>query len=139
MYLRSFLLLGPVVCRTLTTFGRPRERASIEDRGRRLRIPLGEKSNDHAQVVPYLLEDTGLHPAAGLLIDRGPGREIVWQESPLTPRRDNVTHRVEQIAQRIFALGRILAHQAQVREKKLPFGIRDVAGIRLPCRVHAVT
>ena len=63
----------------------------------------------------------------------------MWQESPLTARPDHVTYRVEQIAQRMFALWSILAHQGQVREKKLPLGVRNVAWIRLPCRVHATT
>jgi hypothetical protein len=39
----------------------------------------------------------------------------------------------------VRTLWRILTHESQVREQELPFAIRDVAWIRLPCRVHAVT
>jgi hypothetical protein len=74
-----------------------------------------------------------------LLINRGPRRKIMRQKSPLTARPDDIPYCIKKVAQRIFTLRSILAHQAQVREKELPFGIRDVAWIRLPCRVHAVT
>ena len=123
----------------LTALGRRLRRASIKDRRRRLGIPLGEKSNDRTQIMRDLLEDAGLHPAPGWLVDCGPRRKIVWQESPLTARPDHVTNCAQQIAQRMFALWNILANQGQVQEKELPRGIRDVAWIRLPCRVHATT
>ena len=131
--------VSPVVACPLTGLGRRLQRASIKDRRRRLGIPLGEKSNDRSQIMRDLLEDAGLHPAPGLLVDCGPRPKIVWQESPRTARPDHVTYCAQQIAQRMFALWSILAHQGQVWEKKLSFGIRDVAWIRLPCRVHATT
>jgi hypothetical protein len=63
----------------------------------------------------------------------------MWQKSPLTARPDDVAYCVEKIAKSVRTLRRILSHESQVREQKLPFAIRDVAWIRLPCRVHAVT
>lgn len=84
-------------------------------------------------------EDPRLKPAPRLLVHGRPGREIVRQESPLTTRSHHVSHRIEQLPQRIVLLRRVLAHQGEVRHHKLPFRIRDVAGIRLPCRAHAAT
>jgi hypothetical protein len=111
--------------------------AAVEDRGGRLQLPVLEKSNDHSQVVRDLLENSRVHPPASLLVDSGLRRKIVGKVSPLTTSLDHVAYCVEKVAQGMFALRRILAHQAQVREKKLPFAIRDVAWVRLPCRVRA--
>src|SRR5262249_58181384 len=86
-----------------------------------------------------LTEDARLKPTARLLIDGRPSGKIVRQVPPLAACPHHVTQSVEQVTQRILALRRILAHQTQVREQELPFRVSDVTGIRLPCRVHALT
>ncbi len=70
----------------------------------------GEKSNDRSQIMRDLLEDAGLHPAPGWLVDCGPRRKIDCQEAPPTARPDQVTYRAQQIAQDMFAVSSILAH-----------------------------
>jgi hypothetical protein len=114
MHLRSLLFLGPVVARSVATFGGRLKRASVKDRSRRLGISLIQKPNDSPQVVRYLLENTRLHPAASLLIYRGPRRKIVRQESPLAAGPDHVAYCVEKIAQGILALWSVLVCVAMI-------------------------
>ena len=49
--------------------------------------------------------------------------------APLAAATHDVAQRVEKLAQRIVPLGRILLHQPQVGEAKVPFCIADVTGI----------
>ena len=58
------------------------------------------------------------------------------QKPPLAARLDDVPEGIKQFAKRALSLRRVFAHQGEIRQQKLPFSIRDVAGIRLPCRVH---
>ena len=125
--------------RPYLTLGRSGPSAAVKDCGGSLGISLIKKSNDRSQVLRNLLENPLLYPAASLLVDSGPSWKIVRQESPLAARADNVLYCIEKIAQRMFALRNIVARQAKIRKKELPFRVRDVAGIGLPCRVHAVT
>ncbi len=139
MYLRSFLLLGPVIPRAVSTLWRRLKRTSIQNCRRRFEISIIEKSNYGPKVVRNVLENTRMQPAASLLINGSPRRKIMWQKSPLTASLDDIAYCVEQIAKSVRPLRCILAHESQIREQELPFTIRDVAWIRLPCRVHAVT
>jgi len=90
-------------------------------------------------VQRYGFEHACLAPSPRLLIDSGPRREIMRQKPPLTAGLDHVTQRVEQLPQRVITLRRVFAHQAQIGQQKFPFHIRNIAGIRLPCRAHLRT
>src|SRR5262245_23137627 len=139
MDLRSLAFLGPIEARPAAALGSRLDRSGIHDHRRRLRGAPFQQPDYRPQIVTDGLEYPRLAPPPRLLIDGGPRWEVVGQKPPLTAGLDHVTQGVEQLPQRMIALRRILAHQAQIRQQKLPFRIRNIAGIRLPCRAHAPT
>ena len=71
-----------------------------------------------------------LPPSLGLLMHRRPGRQVVGQQAPRATGLDHVTHRVEQLTQRIEALGGVFAQQRQVRGDERPLLITHVGRMR---------
>ena len=90
---------------------------------------------DHPQVVGDLLEHARVHPAPDLLIGDRPLREVVRQHSPLTSGLHYVADGVEHLAQVVRSL-RGVRISVRYGDQELPFRIRDITRIRLPCRFH---
>ncbi len=83
------------------------------------------------------LETAGGKPAAGLLIDHLPRREVGGQIMPWCSASDELTQGVEDVAEVVDSLAGIFREQANIRENELSFGIGDVAGVGL-VRDHAL-
>jgi hypothetical protein len=67
------------------------EDPAVKDRRRGLGpSPLGP-GVEHPQGVAHGFKAPSSQPAPGLLIDRGPGREVVWRELPKGTVVDNPT------------------------------------------------
>jgi hypothetical protein len=66
------------------------------------------------------LEAAGGQPAAGLLIDGLPGREIRRQVAPGGAAADEPAGGVEDVAQAVDALAGVLGEQAEVGDDELP-------------------
>ena len=77
------------------------------------------------------LEAAGGEPAAGLLIDRLPGGEILGKVAPGGAAADEPPRGVEDVAEVVDALAGVLGEQADIRKDELPFGVGDVAGVGL--------
>ena len=77
------------------------------------------------------LEAAGGEPAAGLLIDHLPGREVLGQVTPGGAAADDPTEGVEDVAEVVDALAGVLGQQAEIGPDELPLGVGDVAGVGL--------
>ena len=84
-----------------------------------------------AEVVDDGLEAAGGEPAAGLLVDRLPGGEVLGQVAPGGAAADEPAEGVEDVAEVVDALAGVLGEQAEVGDDELPFGVGDVAGVGL--------
>jgi hypothetical protein len=129
--------VGDDPARPFTAFRRALQRSAVKNHGTRLSRAVLPEANQFTQISDDGLEDLRLDPAARLLVDRGPRWQIVRHKAPLESGPRNVAESIEELAQGMFPLRRILAHQCQVGSKKRPFiirNIRRVAGAR--CRIH---
>ena len=99
--------------------------------GRRLGIPALGEAEHGAEVVDDGLEAAGGEPAAGLLVDRRPGREVLGDVTPLGAGADDPAEGVEDVAEAVLALAGVLGEQAEVGQDELPLGVGDVAGVGL--------
>src|SRR5258705_6675152 len=79
---------------------------------------------------------TGPQPTLGLLLDGCPGRQIIGYHSPRAARANEPAQAVENLAQRMFALGRFFFHQRQVRSAKRPLFVADITRISFSQRRH---
>ena len=127
------LPLVPVVAGAAAALGGRLQRAAVEDRGRRLGLPPGGEAEDGPQVVDDGLEAAGGQPAAGLLVDRRPGREVGREVTPGGAGADEPAQGVEDVAEVMLTLAGVLGQQAEVGQDELPFGVGDVAGVGLVC------
>jgi len=78
------------------------------------------------QVRDNRVEDVGIDPASGLVIDRLPGRQVMGQVAPLKAGAGNEPESLEELTQGMVAVGGILAHEGEVRCPEGPFLIRHV-------------
>jgi len=103
--------------------------APVEDDGRGLTGPPGKFPQHHSQVVRHRLKTTGSNPAQCLLMNCGPRRQIVGQQTPRTTRPHHPSQGVEDRAQRVLALRRLLFHQGQISHTKLPLLIGHIGRV----------
>jgi hypothetical protein len=137
MHLAALAPFGSVPTGPLAAFGRALQGAAVEDHRAGLwGTPLAE-ADQHPQVGDDRLEDPGLDPPPGLLVDGGPGRQIGGHEAPLEAGAGDVAQAVEEFAQGMGALRGILTHQGEVGSQEGPFLIADVGGIAgAGCGIH---
>ena len=129
MDLGALAAFGPVPAGPGPAFRGALQGAAVEDHGGRLGRAAFAQTDQHTQVGDDGLEDPGLDPAAGLLVDRRPGRQIAWHEAPLEAGAGDVAQPVEEFPQRMVALRRIFAHQGQVGGQEGPFLIGNIGGV----------
>jgi hypothetical protein len=77
------------------------------------------------------LEAAGGRPAAGLLVDGLPGREVLGKIPPGRAAADDPSEGIEDVAEAVLTLAGVLGQEAEVGQDELPFGVGDVAGVRL--------
>lgn len=75
----------PIVARSVAAFGPRLEGARINDNRRGVGGALLAQAQQGVEIVDQRLEDVSGDPALGLLVDRGPGREVVGHVAPLGP------------------------------------------------------
>jgi len=97
--------LGPIVAGPCPTLRAGLQRPAVEHRRPRLRCPLLKLPQQAAQVMDNRLKDTRPQPALALLIDRGPGRQIMRQHPPLGPRAHQPAQAVADLALRDMPVG----------------------------------
>jgi hypothetical protein len=78
--------------------------AAVQDRRRWLPIPAFGQAQQRPQIGDYRLEGAGRKPAARLLVHEDPGRQVMGQRAPGRTGPDQVTQRVEDLAQIVMAL-----------------------------------
>ena len=115
--------LVAVVAGPAAALGGGLDRAAVEDRGGRLGVAAGGEPEDGAEVVDDGLEAAGGEPAAGLLVDRLPGGEVLGQVAPGGAAADEPSQGVEDVAEVVDALAGVLGEQAEVGDDELPFGV----------------
>jgi len=81
------------------------------------------------QILDQCLEAMSINPTTHLLINNMPWWQVVGQHAPVTAGLGYITQRVEDGAQRVLALLRILATQRQIRRYKCPLFIRHIRRI----------
>lgn len=78
------------------------------------------------------LEAAGLDPALGLLIDQGPGREVMGNEPPGSSGADHPARGIEDLTQVMPALASIQREKREVGRNKGPFLITDIGRVGGP-------
>ena len=112
------------------------QRAAVENGRCGLGLAFIHHPQNHPQIVGDLLEHPSGNPPSRLLVHRRRRRKVVRQEVPLAPRFHNVPQGIKDVTQRVIPLRCVFTHKSQVRNQKLPLGIRNIARIRLPCHAH---
>jgi hypothetical protein len=126
--------LVPVVARPRPALGARLQRPRVEERrGRRLCPPLGQAQH-RAQVMDEVFEHARAQPALRLLIDGGPGRQVVRQQAPLRAGAHDPAQAIEDLAQGVLALRGVFRHQRQVGGHQGPFLVTHIA--RIGCAVR---
>jgi len=136
MDLAAFAFLGPVVAAAVAALRRGLLRPAVHDHRAGRGVPAGQHAQQRAQIFRHRFKTSGLEPAPRLLIDRGPGRQIVRQHPPFTPGARQPAQAVEEFAQGVLALRRVCLHQRQVRHAEVPFLIGHIAQIGLSFIAH---
>ena len=80
----------------------------------------------------------GVHPAAQLLVDQRPRRQIMRHQPPVRATLHDVAHAVEDLAQRVFPLPCVFRQQGQIGGDEGPFliaHIRRVGGASTHARI----
>jgi hypothetical protein len=129
--LRTFAALVPVPAGPRAALQHALQRAAVEDRRARLAAAPGRQAQQRAQVGGERRDDARLHQAAGLGMHDVPGGQVVGQPAPGGASAHDPASRVEDLAQGVAALRRVLAHQRQVGGDEGPFLVADVALIGL--------
>src|SRR5215217_5798596 len=116
MYLRAFLALRPVVAGPVPA------------------LRAGGQAQDGPQVVNHRLEDSGVDPALGLLVDGLPRREVVWHHAPRGSGSHYPAQGIEDLAQVVDALRGVFAEQREVGGDERPLFVAHVGRVRLSVR-----
>ena len=98
MQLGALLALGEIPAGTMAALGRGLQGAAVEDGDSGPAFAAGEVAQEQAQIVHHRLEDTGLEPAPGLLVDDVPGWEIMRQPASGRAGLHEPLERVEHLA-----------------------------------------
>src|SRR5277367_1959215 len=89
-----------------------------------------------SQVVRHSFKTSRFDPPLRLLIDHTPRRQIIGQHTPGSARPDQITQRIEDLAQRVLPLRRTLFHQRQIVDAETPLFVADIARITFLFFVH---
>jgi hypothetical protein len=90
--LASFAPFGPVVSRFSPTFRAGLQRATVQNRGTRLRLASLAQAQDFAHIMNNRFKDTRFQPALSLLVNGVSGRQIVGQHAPGNSTPHDVAH-----------------------------------------------
>jgi hypothetical protein len=112
VHLRTFAALVPIITRTSAAFRCRLKCSAIENHHTRLLHPVIDLPHQHAQVVNHLLEHASFHSALRLLLHGMPWRQVVRHHAPLHAGAHDISQAVEHLAQRVFPLRRVFAHQS---------------------------
>jgi hypothetical protein len=77
------------------------------------------------------LEAAGGQPAAGLLVDHLPRREVLGHIPPRRASADDSQEGIEDVPEAVLALAGVLGQEAEIGDDESPFGVGDIAGIGL--------
>src|SRR5215217_764636 len=98
------------------------------------RRAAGGQAQDGPQVVNHRLEDSGVDPALGLLVDGLPRREVVWHHAPRGSGSHYPAQGIEDLAQVVDALRGVFAEQREVGGDERPLFVAHVGRVRLSVR-----
>jgi hypothetical protein len=129
MHLAALATFRPIVACTRSAFGRRLHRTAIEDSCRRLLASALSDAQYGAQVVGEVSKYASSQPSLCLLIYDWPGGQVVRHHAPRSPCTNQPAQAVEDFAQWIISLWRILIHQSQIGHKQCPFFVTNIAGI----------
>ena len=133
MYLRPLRPLVAVVPGPPAALRGGPQGPAVKDGGRRFGVATGGEPQDGAEVVDDRLEASCGEPATGLLVDHLPGGEVLGQVAPGGAATDEPPGGIEDVAEVVDALTCVLGEEAEIGNDELPFGVRDVTGVRLVC------
>ena len=91
--------------------------------------PAVGESKHGAEVVDYGLKAAGSKPAASLLVDHLPRREVLGQVTPRGAATDEPSKAIQDVAEIVHSLAGVLGKQAKVGEDELPFRVSNIAGV----------
>jgi hypothetical protein len=131
VHLAASLALVAVVATARAALAARLQGTAVQDHRTGLALPARGKANHRAQVHDHGLEAARIEPAAALLVDRLPGREVVRQQSPRRTRPYDPAQGVENLPQAVLALRRVLGHQGKVGGSEAPFFVADISWIGL--------
>ena len=84
--------------------------------------------------MDHRLEDSGVDPALGLLVDGLPRREVVWHHAPRGSGSHYPAQGIEDLAQVVDALRGVFAEQREVGGDERPLFVAHVGRVRLSVR-----
>jgi hypothetical protein len=129
MHLTSPFPFTPVISRPGPTLRCGLQGAAVQDRCRRLPGAAFRQPQHHAQVMHHGLKHVGAHPAPRLLIDGFPRRQVIRHHAPWRARPRDPAQAIEDVAQRMVPLRRVLGHEGQIGGDKGPFIVIDITGV----------
>lgn len=100
----------------------------VEDGRGGLGATFLREPKDGAEIVHDGLEASGGEPAAGLLVDRFPGREVPGQVTPGGAGTDEPTQRVKDVTLASPSLASVLRQETEIGSDELPLSVGDIAG-----------
>jgi hypothetical protein len=86
--------------------------------------------------VGHVLQDTGFDPAARLLVDGVPRREVVVEETSLCTGANQPAEGIEDLAEGMLTLGGVLTHQGEVGGGELSLLVAHVTWVGFSCFTH---
>lgn len=127
---RGTRLLVTVVAGPVSALGRALKRSRVENNGAGLFLSPFRPAQEGAQIVRDLLEYARSKPALRLLVDCGPGRQIVRHHAPGGAGPDDVAQSAHHLPQRVLSLRRFFSDQKVGRSECLLL-VRDIIRVRL--------
>jgi hypothetical protein len=118
--------LVAVVARPPAALGRRVQRLAVQDGRTGLAGAPRLQAQQGAQVVHDRLKDTRVEPAARLLVDDVPAGKVVRQHAPLGASAHPPAQAIEDLAQVVAPLRRVLTYEGQVGRDEVPFLVADV-------------
>ena len=126
MHFGAFAPLVAIVTASASALRRGLQRAPVENDRCGLIGAARAPAQQDAQVMREGFKAASLDPTLGLLINRGPRRQVIGHHSPGTTGFDHVADRVEDDPRGVVPLRRIFLEQGEVRSAKRPFFIADI-------------
>src|SRR5262245_2611621 len=107
MNLRGFAALVPVVAGSCAALWRRLQRAAVQERRAGLSAPSRPQAQEQAQIGHKRIKGARFEPAARLLVDDDPRRQIMRNPAPWRAALDQIAQAVEDLAQLVAALSGI--------------------------------